>query len=115
MLSLFVLFGCKTKDVSPNPLTGVWQSVGGNDKIVFKDDTKLFEVRLREPNQPPIIGEGLYFYTILDNEIEVINSYSSCTCSKKTVYFKVFENNTLEIGDFYKSSSTNKILQFRKQ
>lgn len=115
VLFLFTLFGCKTKDVIPDPLTGIWQLVGGNDKIEFLDKTSLLKVTLRQPNQAPIIGEGLYFYTFSDNTMEVINSTSSCTCSKKIVYFKVFENNMLEIGGFYKSSSTNSTLKFRKQ
>ena len=84
-------------------------------QIEFIDKTSLFKVILREPNQQPIVGEGLYQYTTFNNEIEILNTLSSCTCSKKAVYFKVFENNTFEIGDFYKSNSSNNTLKFRKQ
>lgn len=115
ILLLFAQLGCKPKEVSPNDLIGVWKLVGGNDKIEFIDKTSLFKVILREPDQQPIAGEGLYQYTTFNNEIEVFNTLSSCTCSKKAVYFKVFENNTFEIGDFYKSNSSNNTLKFRKQ
>ncbi len=115
VISLFAFLGCKSKETNPDPLIGVWQLVGGNDKIEFLDNTRLFKLTLREPNQVPVIGEGLYFYENLEDKIEVINSYSSCTCSKKEVYFKIFENNTLAIGDFYKSNSSNDTLKFRKQ
>ncbi|WP_394994688.1 hypothetical protein [Emticicia sp.] len=115
ILFLFVFFGCKSKELNPNNLIGVWKLVGGNDKIEFIDNTSLFKVILREPNQQPIVGEGLYQYTTFNNEIEILNTLSSCTCSKKAVYFKVFENNTFEIGDFYKSNSSNNTLKFRKQ
>ena len=107
--------GCKSKETNPDPLIGVWQLVGGKDKIEFLDNTRLFKLTLREPNQLPLIGEGLYFYENFGGKIEVINSYSSCICSKKTVHFKVFENNTLEIGNFYKSNLSNDTLKFSKQ
>ena len=114
LFSLILLFGCKEKDVVPNSLDGTWQLKNGKDKIEFRAETSLFSLVLREKNESPVIGEGLYFYTVFDNELEVLNSVSSCTCAKKRVYFKLNTDNTFEIEDFYKSNSPNNKLIFRK-
>ncbi|MFC0181779.1 hypothetical protein SAMN04515674_10935 [Pseudarcicella hirudinis] len=104
----------KEEAVQPN-LQGSWQINNGKDQIIFADQSaSVFTLKLREPNEQPIAGEGIYSFTVKDNMIEVTDLVSSCTCAKKQVSFKFIDQNSFSIGNFYNSTAGTTLLFKRK-
>ncbi|QMU30919.1 hypothetical protein [Adhaeribacter radiodurans] len=107
------IVSCKEDNEPTAQLDGVWiEQTDRSDTIVFKrlDGGSFLSLgrgrEIRNGNELPKYGSGLYNYQIKGDSISLLSLFSSCSTCHETYYF-VINGAELKVGDFYRKNSAN--------
>lgn len=117
IIILFVLGSalgsCRENEQPTLALEGVWiEQKDRSDTLIFQkiDGSSFFSLtrgsEIRNGNNLPKYGSGLYNYQINGDSISMLSLLSSCSNCQETYYFAV-QGSTLKIGDFYQKNAVS--------